>query len=87
MTRKEVKILKKEDIVYDKKYGFPFIVKGISPVWNGFLSNEELETKKPNRYYIIVAPVKEQDYAEIYKFQNTYTFGAGLMIDSRKLRM
>ena len=35
----------------------------------------------------ICATVKELEKAGIFKFQNTYTFGAGLMIDSRKLRM
>ena len=86
MTRKEALATKPGDIVYDKKFGFPFEVVRVCPWWIGFLTYQETQTTPPNGYNITLKPVEGQDNQGEYKFEPHYTFGRGISIDIKKLK-
>ena len=87
MNRAELKKLSQGDIIYDKQHGLPFEFVSISPVWNGFLTSKELSERKPDSYELVLKPIEGQDYYDLYKFKNHYTFGRGISIDSRKMKL
>jgi hypothetical protein len=87
MRRTELVKLAPGDIVYDKQHGLPFEFVSISPIWNGFLTTKELNERKPDSYELVLKPIDGQDYYGLYKFGNHYTFGRGISIDSKKMKL
>ena len=87
MTRKELSTLAPGSIVYDKAHGLPFEFVMACPCWNGFLPSKDLAERKPDSYDLLLKPVNGQDYYGLYKFENHFTFGRGLYIDSKQLKL
>lgn len=86
MTREELKTLKPGEILYDKKYGFKFELASVCPYWRGFLSQAEIERQRPDGYDLCLKPVEGQDYQGLYKFENHFTFGRGIYINSKRMK-
>ncbi len=87
MTRQELSTLQAGDIVYDKAHGLPFEFVRANPCWNGFLTSKQIENRKPDNYLVTLKPIEGQDYFGLYKFEHHYTFGRGIDIDSKHLRI
>lgn len=87
MRRTELEKLSPGMTIYDKQHGLPFEFVSISRIWNGFLTSKEMSERQPDSYELVLKPIEGQDYYNLYKFENHYTFGRGISIDSKKMKL